>query len=263
MANYNDPKKELITAEKCFCFCTLAVGSEYRRLAKNLAESMKKYASDVPLIVLTDGVNDFGGHDNVEAFQHNKVSIHLYHDKVFVLEKALSVYRSAIFIDADIEFKANAPEVNFTENTLIAKKIPILEHKPNRSGFRSGVLKKLINRTGLDPKKTFWVGAGIFGLTGCGEKVKSFLECWKKCSMFFALRNIHVGDGNSIGIAAAKSGLRLDQEQYDSIRKAVVHHEITKERKKGFKTIINDLARNFLALARLWIKALKEYKFYH
>lgn len=77
MANYNDPKKELITAEKCFCFCTLAVGSEYRRLAKNLAESMKKYASDVPLIVLTDGVNDFGGHDNVEAFQHNKVSIHL------------------------------------------------------------------------------------------------------------------------------------------------------------------------------------------
>jgi hypothetical protein len=93
-----------------FCFCTLALGERYRRMAIELAKDIERYAPGVKFVVLTDKPRDFSGNSNVLAFKHGQRGIFAcYNDKRFVIEKALSLFDSAIHIDADSKITADVP----------------------------------------------------------------------------------------------------------------------------------------------------------
>jgi hypothetical protein len=69
-----------------FCFCTLARGSPYRLMAKQLAEDLKIHARGTYLVVGTDDPKDFQDQDNILSFEHHQQSLlHCYNDKRIIL----------------------------------------------------------------------------------------------------------------------------------------------------------------------------------
>ncbi|MEO1377639.1 MAG: hypothetical protein AAFW70_25845 [Cyanobacteria bacterium J06635_10] len=89
----------MTSQESKFCFCTLALGTNYCNLALELAKDLKKHGPTISLIILTDQPHKFSQVENVLAFRHRQQSIGCYHDKRFAIAKALSLFNSCIFID--------------------------------------------------------------------------------------------------------------------------------------------------------------------
>ena len=84
------------------CFCTLALGKNYCSLALQLAKDIEKYAPELFFVILTDNPSYFKHQSNVLAFKQYQSSLGCYHDKRFVIAKAISMFKSCIFLDADI-----------------------------------------------------------------------------------------------------------------------------------------------------------------
>jgi hypothetical protein len=103
-----------------YCFCTLAIGKSYQDCALLLASDIEKHAPETELVVLTDDLRPFVGKSNIKAFPYKPSSCKIYHDKKFVLLKALSLYRSCIFFDANIRITDRVPEnINFQEGIVV------------------------------------------------------------------------------------------------------------------------------------------------
>ena len=87
---------------KSFCFCTLALGKKYCDFAAILVKDLSKYASHVSLVILTDNPKLFEGNKNIISVYHAQKSVGTYHDKRYVIEKALELFDSCIFLDSDV-----------------------------------------------------------------------------------------------------------------------------------------------------------------
>ncbi len=84
------------------CFCTLALGEGYAKLALQLAGDIAKYAPDVRLFVLSDHPGILQGMTNVVVRAHTRRSAMGYNDKLCVIAKALQEFETCIFLDADV-----------------------------------------------------------------------------------------------------------------------------------------------------------------
>jgi hypothetical protein len=92
-----------------FCFGTLAVGSRYCHHAKILASDLQQYAPTITLVVFTDQIAAFAEYPNVMAFEHSLQSIAGYHDKRFVIAKAISLFDACVYLDADVRILGPIP----------------------------------------------------------------------------------------------------------------------------------------------------------
>ena len=85
-----------------YCFSVLSLKPKYQVLAKKLARDMEKYFPETSLVIGTDNPETFQDCKNVLAFKLERKGILLpYHDKRFVIEKALTQFKVVIQIDAD------------------------------------------------------------------------------------------------------------------------------------------------------------------
>ena len=84
-----------------YCFCTLAVGEEYRILAKKLAKDIELNCPGTDFLVITDKKEDFSDRLNTKPFDYRPVFPNIVYDKIFAAEKALARYESVVYIDAD------------------------------------------------------------------------------------------------------------------------------------------------------------------
>ena len=72
---------------KNFCFCTLAFNPPYRKMSKDLARDLEKYAPGIRIVIGTDEVKDFKDCPNVISYHQKQQGIlHCYNDKRFVFE---------------------------------------------------------------------------------------------------------------------------------------------------------------------------------
>ncbi|HEY9653180.1 MAG TPA: hypothetical protein V6C95_21155, partial [Coleofasciculaceae cyanobacterium] len=92
-----------------FCFATLALGSNYIKLALELAKDLERYSPKSILLVLTENPDYFSNQRNVLVFKH-KQNLYCDNDKSFLIEKALSMFDGCICIDADMRILAPIPE---------------------------------------------------------------------------------------------------------------------------------------------------------
>ena len=84
------------------CFCSLAIGKRYHSMVQDLAKGIAKNCPGTSIVVLTEKPRVFRGYNNVLAFKHRQQgTLFPYHDKAFVIEKALSLFNTVIFVDAD------------------------------------------------------------------------------------------------------------------------------------------------------------------
>lgn len=211
---------------KSFCFCTLAIGKRYRAHALILAKDLEKYASETKLIVLTDQVEYFKNQDNIIAFKYQPQSCKLYNDKRIAIAKALTLYNSFIFADADVRIIDQIPEqINFETGIVAHSCYSILKrnNQINDKEINSRIfqlIQKVSLALELNLEKVKFVQEYFFYVTK-DQDFEEFIYYWEIIAGYFELNQIYYGEGNIIGLAAAKANfpIKYDRERKISIFK--------------------------------------------
>lgn len=204
--------------ESKFCFCTLALGENYCNLAIELANDLKEYAPTTSLIVLTDRPQKFSKVTNVLAFQHRQQSIGCYHDKRFAIAKGLSMFKSCIFIDADMRILAPLPN-NLSWQPGVTARITwhnILKHNKNKSEIN--ILDKIAKKLNLNLEDITFVHECLFVVTKDEGRELEFLKNWEKIAAFCELNKFYRGEGHTIGLAAAQAGMEIRTDSMPQIK---------------------------------------------
>lgn len=200
-----------------FCCCTLALGDNYCALALELAKDIERHSPEVPFVVLTNRPKYFREQSNVLAFEHHQMSLGCYHDKRFVIAKALSLFNSCLFLDADMRILAPIP-TDFSWEAGITAKIVwnnILNH--NKNPFEIKLLEQMAKKLNLQLENVSFVHECLFVVTRDSGIEQDFLGYWDKIAPYFELRRFYRGEGHTIGLAAAKAGLTIRQNPMDKI----------------------------------------------
>ena len=266
--------------EKDFCFCTLAISKRYCLIAKKLALDLKQYAPKTSLLVCTDLPDQFNDQTNVIAFRQSQTGIFVCNnDKRFAIKKALSIYRTAIFIDADIRITAQVPEdLKFLPGVTAKSFYNIAEAKINKERKHElGILTKLIDRLNLPLENVNWISPSLFAITKDEGKEIAFIEEWDKIARYIQLKAInskylHREDGNSIGVAAAKVGLTVRSKGIEELGK-IIKHEFVGSHSGKSKTIWDKLYKFLFWKLKRWagspyrlsreiLIALRDFEFY-
>ncbi|BAZ48137.1 hypothetical protein NIES4103_07420 [Nostoc sp. NIES-4103] len=251
-------------AQKNFCFCTLALGKKYRLLAQQLAKDLEKNAPGTFLVIYTDEPKDFSKQSNTIAEKYRQIGIlFCYHDKRFVLEKALSEFPVAIQIDADTRILKNVPDV-IPFAGIVGRQENLVEHVKKYNPERLKAVKKVASKLNLPLENAPYVGESLYFVGRDNGKEKEFIKYWGMIGRYLELQGIHSGDGIAIGLAAAKVGWTINSENWETFRKISQHLDASHESKTD--NWLNAWQRRLsyhyrLNLARLM--ALKNFEFYY
>ncbi|MEB3182097.1 MAG: hypothetical protein VKL59_24130 [Nostocaceae cyanobacterium] len=212
-------------SQKDFCFCTLALGSKYRFFVKQLAQDLEVYSPGTMLVVYTDVPEDLKSQGNILAVKHQQEGILLcYHDKRLPIARALSEFRVAIFLDADMRIIAPVPDnINWIPGITAGHQENLLEHIEKYTPEKLVCTRKLAPKLKLDLASTKYIGECIFIVTRDGGTEKEFIQEWGKIGRYFELNKHHSGEGTVMGLAAAKVGWDVHREGWEAIRN-VTHH---------------------------------------
>lgn len=203
-----------------FCFCTLAVGNRYRAHAHMLAQDIQYYAPAHPFIILTDRPAEFEAYANVCAIQHRLQSIKGYHDKRFVIQHALCHFEVCLYLDSDVRLLGPVPlDMEWQPGITARTGCNILKHNanPNLVGKQRRalpIIKQAAHKLNINLEHTRWFHEFMFAVKKQSGAEAKFLEMWQTLAYFFEMQGIYDGEGNVMGLAAAKAGLtvRLDQQ---------------------------------------------------
>ncbi|MGB3636760.1 MAG: hypothetical protein WBA39_04095 [Rivularia sp. (in: cyanobacteria)] len=198
-----------------YCFCTLAVGKRYRTHAKILAKDIQENAPHVSFVVLTDEPADFQEYSHVIGIKHRLQSVKGYHDKRFVIEKSLERFDTCVFLDSDMRIIGLVPEkLEWLPGITARAGCSILKHNvetKKRPVFP--LIKQIANKLDINVEETKWFHEFIFAVKKQGGKEQVFFKFWQDISYIFEMQGIYDGEGNVMGLAAAKAGLPI---RYDS-----------------------------------------------
>ncbi len=253
---------------KDFCFCTLAISQRYCLLARELAVSLEQYAPRKMLIVSTDLPNKFENCSNVLAFKHYQQGIHsCINDKRFVIEKALSMFDAAIFLDADSKIVAPIDHNMIIQPGITIHRINnILECKVNqRNKYRAEVTREIADKLDINLKVTNLIPGNIFAISKETGKEIEFIKIWDKIGRYFEFKNLHYAEENAMGLAAAKVGLTVrNSKNLEELKKNCQHLYVTSHSIES-KTIFERIKRWSgipSRLSRSLIISLRDFGFY-
>jgi hypothetical protein len=239
-----------------FCFCTLAFGKRYRSLALLLAKDIEKYSPGTSFIVLTDKPDDFCEQSNILAFKHQATSVRFYHDKRFVVAKALSMFNSCIFIDADMRILAPVPnDMAWLQKPGITARVCNLMPKQHSEAITGNVEKKFYQEYLVTKKATSklnlekdwdnisYIYEYLFAVTkDCGKEIE-FLKKWEIIAPYFEINGVYQGEGNAIGLAAAKAKFPIRGSEMNGISFFKAQTELIRIKKGQSK--VEDMAIYF------------------
>ncbi|MDF5711239.1 MAG: hypothetical protein PUP90_27105 [Nostoc sp. S4] len=200
-----------------FCFCTLAVGDRYRTHAQMLAKDIQQHTHATALCVLTDKPEYFQEFPHVLAFKHHLQSVKGYHDKRFVLEKALSLFDSCMFLDSDVRIiGAVVGEMNWLDGITARAGCDLRQHMTNiRNPKEIQVIEEVAQKLNIDIQQVQWFHEFMFAMSAQPELSEKFFQLWQTISYLFEMRGIYHGEGYAMGLAAAKVGMTIRFERED------------------------------------------------
>lgn len=254
--------------EQDYCFCTLALGSRYRLMARELAGDLVKYAPGTPLVVFTDHPDEFIPQTNVKAFKHVQQStLRCVNDKRFLLQKALSMYRVAIHIDADTRIFAAVPNQVEWPPGMTARTENLLKHLQKNCPQYIDTLKTVASKLDISDstlENAEWIGESIYVIARDGGKEKEFLSLWGAIANYMELQDMHPNDGNLMGLAAAKVGWKVNSNGWKELSQIRKHLDASFNRPpQTFReSLIQRLGYHY-RLNKARLRALKDFNFYY
>lgn len=208
------------------CYCTLAIHAAYRRRARLLAADLVP----LPLLILTDAPGEFAdlpvraelhlptGPMAID-YRQSPSSVYsrgqeAYHDKRFVLERALEEFDTAIFLDADIRLTSR-PDIGALQpglTVLPSEPESIAAHLSAYGSWRLPFFIELAQHLGVGPAaldSAPWVLEWCYAVA-CDGREEIFLSAWSRAANFMQKRGVFSGEGGVMGLAAAAVGWSVD-----------------------------------------------------
>ncbi len=199
-----------------FCFCTLAVGRRYRAHARMLARDIQEHSPNTLFVVLTDRPADFADYVHVLAMSHRLQSVQGYHDKRFAVEKALTQFEACMYLDSDVRILGPVPPVmDWLPGITARTGCNILKHNSGETvRAELPAIEGTAQTLGLDLSQTQWFHEFMFTVKKQDGAELDFLKFWQSISYYFELQGLYAGEGNVMGLAAAKAGVpvRFDSD---------------------------------------------------
>lgn len=195
-----------------FCFCTLAVGDRYRAHVKMLAQDIQTHMPSTTLCILSDQPEQFKNFPHVLVFKHHLQSVKGYHDKRFVLEKALSLFESCMFLDSDVRLLGPlVEEMNWSPGITARAGTDLVKHIQNiKNPKEIEVIKAAGKKLNIDLQQVKWLHEFMFVMKRQNGLEGEFFELWQTISYFFEMQEIYHGEGYAMGLAAARIGMTFD-----------------------------------------------------
>ncbi|AFY58055.1 hypothetical protein Riv7116_5688 [Rivularia sp. PCC 7116] len=215
--------------QKEFCICTYVAGSIYRALAKNLVQDLAKYAPEIPFIIYTDKPQEFENYSNVLAFGHKRQGILHYHERRFAIQKALSMFKSCMYIDSDVRICAPIPNREWLPGITARSCTGMIKHfqerinktdTPSVSALKKFELfKKMANKLNIDIEKedVTWINEFLFVVTRDSGKEEEFLQNWEKIAIYAEVNGLHKHPAYAMGLAATKANLRVRHDVMEGV----------------------------------------------
>ena len=206
-----------------FCFCTLALGSTYCKFALDLAKDLEKYAPQKKIIIFTNNPKHFEQQNNVLVFEYISNTVYNVWDKTYVIEKALSLYDNCIYFDADVRILDYIPsDINFLPGITayscfsIKKKYDTVLKSSKAKSKNWKLLVHTANKlnVNLDDVKFVWEYMWMFKRD---EKTQDFIDLWRKIGRYYEQRGRYGGEGEAMGLVAAKLGIPIHYDRERSI----------------------------------------------
>ncbi len=178
-----------------------------------LAEDLQQHSPETVFVVLTDQPSAFQL-ANTKAFKHSLQSVGGYHDKRFVIEKALSFSASCIFLDSDVRILGAVPSrMNFAPGITVRISSEITE--PNRPQPLLSATQQTAKRLCLPLEGVRCFHEAVFAVTCQAGLEQEFLKLWGELADEFERRGLYRNEGCVAAIAAAKVGFAFQTEYYD------------------------------------------------
>ncbi|WP_286804230.1 MULTISPECIES: hypothetical protein [unclassified Marinimicrobium] len=208
-------------ANSDFCFCTLAIGLEYRLAALFLANDIKNKAPNTPLVVLTDDHTTFSGYSNILAIPFKSDSIFgCYHDKRYVIAQALLRFQSCCYLDADCRLFRAPPIQSLSKSFDTIRAWNVISFLPrfekektyeeergvqrfNSCERRLTLQEQVAKSLGVDLGNTQFLSEVCMFFT-FSKRTSQFLYDWDRIARKLQLKGYGWGEGETIGICAAK-----------------------------------------------------------
>ncbi|AUC61499.1 hypothetical protein AA637_10185 [Cyanobacterium sp. HL-69] len=249
-----------------FCFSTLALGERYRKMTKTLAEDLKKYSPGTMLVVGTDKPKDLLSLNNVIPFKLSQQGIlHCYHDKRFVILKALSKFDNVIQIDADTRIVDTIPQdLSFSKGVIEGFNENLVTHVNKYTPERLERLNKIATKIEVDISQANFVYESLFIVSKDNGKELEFIEQWGKIGLYLELNRIHSGEGNVIGITALKIGLKTSlTPSWERLKNVTKHFDASTTRKSSYIDKFNKRVKYHYRLNKNRLFALKDFDFFY
>ncbi|WP_412535854.1 hypothetical protein [Marinobacter sp. MIT932201] len=205
---------------------TLALGLEYRVLARLLAYDLGVYHPDLVFYVLTDDPESFEGFSNVRAIKHEFSGVRAcYHDKRHVVSE---IFKDdvdiCVFLDADsrlvypIDFSDLIKDGFFLVATwaknLSEKHGFKISEWDGRWSFNNpkkeqALFDRLTMKFGIRTSEVDFVKESLFAINKNHGDYELFLKAWDYCATYSTIRLFEFSEGSSIGISAKVAGGRV------------------------------------------------------
>lgn len=215
--------------QKDFCICTYVAGKTYRSLAKNLIGDLAKYAPEIPFIIYTDKPKDFENYSNVLVFGHKRQGVLYYHERRFAIQKALSMFKSCMYIDSDVRICAPIPHREWLPGITARSCSDMVKHfqerihktdKPSVTAMKKFELfKKMANKldVNINKEKITWVNEFLFVVTKDSGKEEEFLQKWEKISIYAEVNGLHKHPAYAMGLAATKANFEIRHDVMEGV----------------------------------------------
>jgi len=251
--------------EQQFCFSTLALGQRYRSMARDLAGDIETYFPGIALVVFTDKTLDFKGQPNVISFKHRQQGIqHCYNDKRFLLEKSLSLFPSAVHLDADTRIFTGVSGPIELNPGITGRSENLIEHVKKYRPENLEDITRVASKLEIDVESARWIGESLFIVTRDQGKEAEFFRLWGLIGRYLELKGMHSGEGNVMGLAAAKIGWEIEKtETWQSLVDIKKHLDASHQRNLNSLEKLQRRIAYHYRLNREKIQALRDFDFYY
>lgn len=189
---------------------TLAIGRPYRAMARRLARDLAAFAPGLMLTVGTDRPSEFRRLANVRAFRIAPSGRwHCYSDKRFVLLQALKRASAVIHIDADTRVIAPLPFRGPWAPGLTAPSESLSAHLRRWWPAKLESFREAAGSVGADFEAARWIGEPIYVLARQDGRERRFIEAWGVLAKLLDDKGFRGGEGNVMGLAAARARLSV------------------------------------------------------
>ena len=215
--------------QKDFCICTYVAGKTYRSLAKNLIGDLAKYAPEIPFIIYTDKPQDFENYSNVLVFGHKRQGVLYYHERRFAIQKALSMFKSCMYIDSDVRICAPIPHREWLPGITARSCTGMMKHFQERiekvnpplvsAVKKFKFFKQMAEKVDVDIEKDeiTCVNEFLFVVTRDSGKEEEFLKYWEKISLYAELNGLHKHPAYAMGLAATKVNFEIRHDVMEGV----------------------------------------------